>query len=305
MKKSLKILVLNILVIMLHSCNNKENIEPIEPFEDITPFDKHVTAIAIHNNSVWVGTYKNGVYEKDGDSWINYTKLDGLVSDTINALAISDSGVVWVGTCSGISKYEHEDWINYTQSDGLPTNSTYSLSFDNHGNVLIGCGRNKLIKFDGTSFSVTHVNQEVAGDGGHIHAITIDLEGNKWIGSCRSGLSMFDGQTWTHSIYGRSIFVRAIFHARNGDIWVGDSFGAHRLRDNTWTTYNESDGLMGNYSLCFTEDHHNNIWIGTTKGLSKYDGSEFSTYNHSPTALACDSAGDIWVCGSGISIITP
>jgi ligand-binding sensor domain-containing protein len=303
MKQTLIILAVNLLILMLYSCKDKEIIEPAE---EISPFDKSITAIAIHDTDVWIGTYLNGLYKKDGDSWVNYTKLNGLVSDTINALAISDKGVVWIGTYSGISKYESKKWINYTQADGLPINSTYSLSFDNQGNLLIGNGRNRFTVFDGTNFSVTHVNQEVAGNSGHIHAIKIDLEGNKWVGSCRSGLSMFDGQTWTHSIYDRNVFARAIFLTRNGDIWVGDPFGAHRLHNNTWTTYNESNGLAGDYSLCFTEDHQNNIWIGTDKGLSRYNGSDWSTYrNHSISALACDSDGNIWVGGNGLSILTP
>ncbi len=300
MRQSLIMLTVNILTLVLYSCKDKESIEPVV---EISPIDKSITAIAIHEKDVWVGTGMNGIFKKDGDSWINYTELNGLPSNQITALAISDNGVVWAGTYAGISKYECEEWITFKEENGLPINITYSLGFDNHGNLLIGNSRNSFTIYDGSSFSVT----QVSGTIGHIHTIANDSEENIWVGSCRTGLSMFDGQVWTHSIHNRNVFVNAIFITINGDIWVGDPFGAHRLSGSTWLTYNESDGLIHDYSLCFTEDLQNNIWIGTNKGLSRFNGTEFITHkNNSIMALACDTDGNIWVGEwDGLSIIAP
>lgn len=301
MKNTFKLFICAAVVSFQYSCKDNE-------VADISPINKEIRAIAIHNNEIWIGTSENGVYKKEGKTWINFSGPNEIASNKVMALAISEEGTVWVGTDLGISKYENGAWTTYTEADGLYSNKTYALGFDNQNNLLIGNANNRFSIFDGSTFSTIHVNQEIAGNAGHIHAVTIDSDGNIWIGSCSTGLSMFNGQFWAHAIDGRNVFVSAILCAQNGDIWVADPFGAHKLHNHNWISYNESDGLVNNYSLCFTEDQQNNIWVGSTNGLSKFNGTSWSSLNISNgaiNALACDLQGNIWVGGSGLTIIAP
>jgi ligand-binding sensor domain-containing protein len=300
MTKQLMTLVVSVLMLVVCGCKDKESIEPV--FE-ISLIGKSITAIAFHEKDVWIGTGGDGLFKKDGETWINYTELNGLPSNHITALAISDNGIVLVGTSMGLSKYENEQWITFTEETGFPARYIYTLYFDNHGNLLIGHGNNSYTIYNGSSFSTI----EVSGTRGHVHAIAVDSDENIWIGSCGTGLSMFDGQVWAHSIHNLTVFAMEIFISSNGDIWVGGPYGAHRFNGNTWTTYKEADGLANNYTVSFAEDHQGNIWIGTNKGLSIFNGTDFTTYSSDIfLLLVSDNDRNIWaVDENGLSIITP
>ena len=244
------------------------------------PFDKPVSAIATHDNWVWIGTSGNGIFKFDGKEWIAYTQADGLLNDTITSLAVNNNGILWVGTNKGISIYENAKWTTMTTKDGLYSNDIRSLACDKENNFWIGTRNNRLVKYDGNEFTTYHVNPVASGpeEMGHIHTITCDLDGNVWVGSCISGLSKFDGQTWTDSINNLTTFVESSFCTSDNEIWIGHYFGAYRFLNNEWTHFSKEDGLTDDIVNCFAADQQNNIWIGTNSGLSKYDGDTFKNF---------------------------
>lgn len=292
----------------LNSCDKEENIDV--HIDD--PYNKHITDIAVDdNNNIWVGTFKNGLYKFDGDSWSTYKHPDDLVSDTIRAITVSNIGILWVGTNLGISKFENQNWSNLTELDGLFNNDIRSLDCDLENNILIGTRNNRLVKYDGENFTNYHVNPDESGpiEMGHIHTITHDVNGNIWVGSCISGLSKFDGTIWTDKINNLNAFVQSSICSTEGDVWIGHHSGAYKFSNENWTKYTNTDGLPSNIIKCFTIDHQNNIWVGTDSGLSKFDGLEWTNYttdngltNNNINALACDQKGDIWIgTNSGLS----
>ena len=66
--------------------------------------DRSITDIHLDNYKVWVATQLNGVYELQGDSWIQHTQSDGLPSDTVSSLAADQDGHLWVGSAEGLTK---------------------------------------------------------------------------------------------------------------------------------------------------------------------------------------------------------
>ncbi len=52
--------------------------------------------------ALWAGTYGDGVYHYNGQNWAHYTTADGLVDNIVNAVAVMQDGVVWVGTTNGL-----------------------------------------------------------------------------------------------------------------------------------------------------------------------------------------------------------
>lgn len=291
----------------LNSCVKEESAE--NPIDD--PYNKIITGIAVENNNIWVGTFKNGLYKFDGDLWTTYRHPDDLVSDAIRAITVSNNGTVWIGTDQGISKLENQDWSNITELDGLFNNDIRSLDSDSENNIWIGTRNNRLIKYNGGNFTTYHVNSDESGpnESGHIHTITHDFNGNIWVGSCISGLSKFDEKIWTDNINNLNFFVESSICSIDGDIWIGHYTGAYKFSNDIWTRYTDNDGLPSRNILCFTIDQQNNIWIGTDSGLSKFDGSEWKNFttdngliSNNITALACDQNGDLWVgTESGLS----
>ncbi|GAB4546857.1 MAG: hypothetical protein Kow0063_41390 [Anaerolineae bacterium] len=89
------------------------------------------------DGTVWVGT-KAGLLRFDGESWTTYTTEDGLVSNSVNALATEPDGVLWVGTNEGVSRFDGETWTTYTTRDGLISNNVWSIAVEPNGAVWFG-----------------------------------------------------------------------------------------------------------------------------------------------------------------------
>jgi ligand-binding sensor domain-containing protein len=59
------------------------------------------------DGSLWVGAGDLGIFRFDGESWTNFTADDGLVDNSVMAIAIAPDGALWCATQSGISRYLH------------------------------------------------------------------------------------------------------------------------------------------------------------------------------------------------------
>ncbi len=266
------------------------------------PYDKPVYAIAIQDETVWVGTWGNGLYRLEGEQWTNYRVADGLINDNIEALAVDQAGRLWAGTSTGLCKLENGTWTSYTTDDGLLSVNVKCLYCDPDGNVWAGTGKNGLSKYNGTGFTTLQVNPEQCHNMGHIHAITVDADGNIWAGSCITGLSVFDGENWTHEVNGLTVFVNACLCAANGDVWIAHCNGVDKYSDGVWTRYTVASGLADNCTLCLAADPQQNVFIGTENGLSGFDGNlwitlttEHGLSDNYVSAIACDQHQGIWV----------
>jgi ligand-binding sensor domain-containing protein len=288
------------LSLFILSCENEDgNLD-----KEADPYILAISALATDDKSVWVGTDQDGLFKIEGESVIHYTRSDGLVSDTITCLVVDQNGILWIGTKDGISVLENAIWTTLTTADGLHSNDIRCLANDHLNNIWIGTRNNRMLKYDGTGFTVYHVDPIASGEGelGHIHTITCEPSGVIWVGSCISGLSRYDGAAWTDQINGLNSFVESSVRTEQGDIWIGHYTGAYQFSNDTWTGFTKTEGLADDNITCLAEDKQNNIWIGTLNGLSKYDGNEW--VNHTTddglpcnciTALACDQNGDMWI----------
>lgn len=55
---------------------------------------------------LWIGTIDAGLWKYDGKTLTNYTKKDGLTSDSISTLFYDNSGNLWIGTDNGVTIYD-------------------------------------------------------------------------------------------------------------------------------------------------------------------------------------------------------
>jgi len=94
---------------------------------------KNTSVIAVDGNSVWFGSEKGVTcWNQETDIWKHYTESDGLVSNNITDIAITDDSV-WVTTFdNGVSRYlkDLSQWQNFTKKDGLSHNSVFSIAVD-------------------------------------------------------------------------------------------------------------------------------------------------------------------------------
>lgn len=92
-----------------------------------------VYIVIADGNAQWYGTDKGVAYhssEYTKTDWTTYTREDGLICDTVYAIAKDPSGNIWFGTHNGVSKLTGDKWQNYTVKDGLIANKINTIAID-------------------------------------------------------------------------------------------------------------------------------------------------------------------------------
>jgi len=262
---------------------------------------------------VWAGTNK-GIGRYDGVSWRNYTKTDGLVSDSITAAAVDSLGRVWAGTYSGLSCFDGKTWKTYTLGDGLAGNYICSLSIGPGNEVWAGT-ETGLSCFDGAQWKSFRIADGLPDDA--VNSIAVSPGGVVWIGTAK-GLGRYDGVLWTRWTTNdgpRTNSVTAIAAGRDGKLWYGmddyrESGGVGYFDGKTWDspeTLRELDQFaIGGIAA----DNNGNVWIGAFDRRAaigdlrvfRYDGSVLTTCAASGdlagkkvSALAIGPKNDLWV----------
>lgn len=80
------------------------------------------------NPLVWIGT-NQGLYVQSGSQWRRYTTADGLSSDIVRSLFVSQprSGGIWIGQGGGggVTYLHHGAWWSFSRAHGLPSNMVW------------------------------------------------------------------------------------------------------------------------------------------------------------------------------------
>ena len=201
-----------------------------------------------------------GVLKFDGTNWTTYFTSNGLVNNTVHAIAIDVSGNKWFGTDSGVSELSGSTWTNYTvnsTSNGLSNNQVYCIAIDASGNKWFGTNGG-VSKFDGSNWTKFTTSNGLVNN--YVYAIAIDISGNKWFGT-NGGVSKFDGTNWT--TYTAPGGVVSIAIDAQGNKWFGTWSGVSKFDGLNWITYSTSNGLSDNNIRSIAIDAKGNKWIGT------------------------------------------
>lgn len=159
-----------------------------------------VTALAKDNaGSIWIGTDK-GLVRFTGTTFITYTTLDGLPSNTITCIE-TIAGSVYVGTPAGLSRFDNVNFINYNVANGkLPDDNITSVKAESANVIWLG-GVNRLVKFNiNSSFTTTsYVDNTITSGSGRINCIYIDGQNKKWLGTTTVGVLMYSGTSFVNA----------------------------------------------------------------------------------------------------------
>lgn len=101
-----------------------------------------VYTVFVDGISQWYGTLHGAAYhssEFTKSDWTTYTRAEGLVCDSVYAIAKDSLGNVWFGTHKGVSKFSIDSiWTSYTSKDGLVANKVNTIAVDIDGSVWFG-----------------------------------------------------------------------------------------------------------------------------------------------------------------------
>ena len=217
-----------------------------------------------------------------GQTFTNYTTLDGLASDNTNCVAVDVNDNLWIGTQSGVSYYDRLNWTTHDQASdsGLVDNNITAITATTTGNIWVGTSFGASV-YDGSSWT-GYTTVDGLGNN-QVKYIAEAPNGNIWFGTIM-GVSVFDGSNWTNYGTNDGIPFGGVDHievATNGNIWLSGSLGgAIEYDGNTFTVYTDTDGLFNNKVRAIEEDASGNKWIGTSDGITVYDANNQFSANH-------------------------
>jgi ligand-binding sensor domain-containing protein len=258
---------------------------------------------------VWIATYGGGIFVLDtngtpfvktDDTWTQFNRNDGLVSNDLYALVLDETGQqVWAGSWGyGISRLSYggtvgnkadDSWTTFAIPDPLPINSLNALLAD--GDVA-------------------------------------------WIGASGGGMVATDGQRWTTFSASQGLVSNYTYAlAADGHmIWVGTASGVnvfddggtpHDTSDDQWASFRHADGLWTETVNDLDVDAAGRLWVdcnpasytGYLAGLSVLDDSgtpfdktddRWMTFVPTDTngvssldayEIALDGAQRVWIAG--------
>jgi ligand-binding sensor domain-containing protein/signal transduction histidine kinase len=198
---------------------------------------------------------------------------DGLPQQTVQAIAQTHDGFLWVGTTDGLFRFDGSRFVTLEpkSTQAFHENSVFALTTARDGTLWIGTEGGGLVRMRGDEFR--HFGPAEGLLDGFVRSVLDARDGTVWIGT-DNGLFNIRAQDPGHvqrvdaSSNFPPIAVHALLQTADGAVWVGGS-RLVALRQGVPTVY----PLVGEYSetriksLLQTRD--GTIWAGTVSGLQR------------------------------------
>lgn len=251
--------------------------------------DKNIPNLNIHGllkdgNSLWVGTYSNGLYRMNlkGGRTEHYRRFtpENTTDQSIYSLHKGPTGKLWIGTKTGIWSWSENEGFKNILKLGYHSD-VIEICSDSKGNIWFASISKGLIRFDPktqtTDFIETSNEQPVIPN--EILSMCINKD-YLYIGTSGRGVIRYDiGTGKTAQLYSSSCNMLNIsaFHIINdeNDIWISSNEGLIRYNINTGeaAVFGKADGLrtdlFNNNSGFKASDGR--IYLGTNDGFNVFD----------------------------------
>ena len=237
--------------------------------------DRRAVAVTTDSRYVWVGTHRGlSRYDKRYDGWKHFQKLEEesgddeednedeeeededkeeeikneLVDNNVIDLSVG-SRYVWIATEGGVGRYDKiaDRFESYTKENQLPSVDIRAI-VQNRSDVWIGT-KNGISK----------------------HSILSD-DRNAWetYNAAIEILPTVEGK-YAKSLKNDDVRCLAV---DDSHVWAGTKTGVslYALRQGTWTTFTQKDGLASDEVSCIIIDNEQ-VWFGSGRGVTVYDTS--------------------------------
>lgn len=214
---------------------------------------------------LWVLEGEGSAIRYAGDRFDTLVTTTGLSRSPILAVAETKPGVYWIGTRDA-GLFRLEGGRTEAVTAGLPDPKINCLLSAGGGHLWIGTD-NGLAFWDGARLTQPGL-PSVPGPV-RVLALTRDRDGNIWAGTNTQGLIRLNqngAAPLDDAIRHTYDAVTAVFEDREGNIWVGSANGLERLRDSTFVTYGEPEGLPSENNGPVYPESRDRVWFAPIHG---------------------------------------
>jgi ligand-binding sensor domain-containing protein len=248
----------------------------------------------------------------------------GLPEDTVQSIAESRQGVLWIGTTGGLTRFDGSHMEVPAQVQRLLANSIFTLAFSKDGSLWAGTEGGGLLQVSENGIR-TYSAQDGLTDG-FVRRVFCDSRGRLWVGT-DDGLFVMDHIPPVESSSEEKernvqrlrrvdrgaiapIAVHAITEDHAGTIWAGGS----RLIAIKPDGGEKEFALQGAYSQnrvkSLLETRDGRLWVGTVGGLQFFENGKFhamAEIHATVRSLLQATDGTLWIgtIGDGVWTLVP
>ena len=266
------------------------------------PVDQVGHIVQDNDNNIWIthGSYGVGITRFDGKNFVTYHKSNGLLSDLVYDILVSQSGKIWLATNKGLSMFTGDHWINHPTEDDLPDLLITCIEEDSSGCLWLGSLGAGTFKFQNNSFTPFNweTNLNVV-----VYDIYRDVFGSIRVATDRNAFRYKN--EWTEIIPFANGNDGAVYHIngdKSGRIFFSTSRGFAIWDNDTTMYFNKEDGLPHEKVTC-SYISNDSIWIGGKDGCAVYYNDSWNKITTNDNGLICNrvnSASEIdssiWFC---------
>jgi signal transduction histidine kinase/ligand-binding sensor domain-containing protein len=237
----------------------------------------------------------------------NWTSETGLPQSSVQAIAQTADGYLWIGTESGLVRFDGVRFtlFNKKNTPALFSEQVTALLVDRRQNLWVGTHGGGISRFaHGRLDSAVHLR---AATDLSVNVLFQDRQGVVWAGTSGAGLLRFAGDnaasvTTADGLADNSVFALAEDHS--GALWVGTYRGLSRLvQGKLQAPGKDEDMLAGRFVRALSEGQNGDLWVGTIgDGLWQINGLRRRNFRQqdgltdiSITSLLADHAGTVWI----------
>jgi hypothetical protein len=251
------------------------------------PSDITYAAITMPNGDLFFGS-AGGLTKISKGKLTNYSRKDGLYSDSVNCFLIDHTGRLWMAGGKGLTVMEKDGSFNAFKVPLFPDEEfdIWTLHEDRTGKIWIGSYPTGLFSFDGKTFTDERTRLHLSPK--DYFQVCEDKDGRLYFGTL-GGVFIYDGKSLDSltAIDGLSseLIYCMLMDDKTEQLWIGTNQGLskfnvqqyRRNRSKHITTYGEEEGFTGvesNSNGAFL-DENGEIWFGTVNGLIRYSPKNF------------------------------
>jgi len=245
-------------------------------------------------DNLWFGTSGEGVYRYNGKMFTQFTKKDGLNSNTVNCILQDKTGNIWLGTSDGLCKFNgknmipvpisgnflpvfgHTDFYNATSK----SNTVWSMLQDKKGNIWFGTG-DGVYCYDGKKFSRFLDNPEVINKNNlqlrMVDCILEDKNGIIWFASGmppgEEGICRYDGKSVVNFKPKNEGWFRKIIEDKDRNLLFATRIHgvlscslSGNLSIASFSLFPQPKELLNNSLTNILKDKAGNIWMASDYG---------------------------------------
>ncbi len=242
----------------------------------------------------WLGTDGNGLFRFSLENGVldHYLYIEDatnvLSNSAITALCLDAQLRLWIGTYGGgLCKYEWNKG-KFTKYDvntsNFMKNAIWCVMLDSHGIIWAGTNGRGVMRvdpeFDEVEFFEPNRSVQNSLPNEIVYSLLETKNGTFWVGTGGAGICKFDRQSKTFESFTQKShgltndMVLAMQEDKRGNVWISTCYGISRFAPfaETFTNYNQSDGLQGNSfnERASFQSSNGMMFYGGSKGLSYF-----------------------------------